>query len=111
MQLVRCASGGDRPLVLNGRCGPGTRIPFLVISPWSNQNYVYHDRISQASIVRFIEDNWLNGERLGGGSFDATSGSIMPMFDFRASGHAPKLILDQTTGERADEGKGNGEWH
>ena len=94
---------------VNGRCGPGTRIPFLVISPWANQNYVYHDRISQASVVRFIEDNWLSGERLGGGSFDATAGSIMPMFDFRAFGHAPKLFLDQTTGESEDQGKGK--WH
>ena len=94
---------------VNGRCGPGTRIPFLVISPWANQNYVYHDRISQASVVRFIEDNWLNGERLGGGSFDATAGSIVPMFDFRAFGNAPKLFLDQTTGESEDQGKGK--WH
>jgi phospholipase C len=28
---------------------------------------------SQASVTRFIEDNWLQGKRLGGGSFDATS--------------------------------------
>ena len=41
-----------------------------------------HLQISQASVVRFIEDNWLKGERLGGGSFDATAGSIMDMFDF-----------------------------
>ena len=47
------------------------------------QNYVSHDRISQASVVRFIEDNWLKGERLGGGSFDASAGSIHDMFDFR----------------------------
>ena len=33
-------------------------------------------------MVRFIEDNWLRGERLGGGSFDASAGSIVDMFDF-----------------------------
>jgi phospholipase C len=82
---------------VNGRCGPGTRIPFLVISPYAKKNFVAHDRISQASVVRFIEDNWLHGKRLGGGAFDASSGSIMDMFDFH---HADqdKLFLDPSAG-------------
>jgi phospholipase C len=83
---------------VNGRCGPGTRLPFLLISPWAKPNYVDHTPTSQASIVRFIEDNWLNGKRLGGGAFDATAGSIMGMFDFKHY-HADKLLLDPTTGE------------
>jgi phospholipase C len=83
---------------VNGRCGPGTRIPFLVVSPWAKPNFVAHTQITQASVVRFIEDNWLKGERLGGGSFDATSGSIMDMFDFRNGGHVPALSLDPATG-------------
>jgi phospholipase C len=84
---------------VNGRCGPGTRIPFLVISPWAKPNYVSHTPVSQASIVRFIEDNWLGGQRLGGGSFDATAGSIMGMFDFSGSaGAAPKVFLDPAQG-------------
>lgn len=85
---------------VNGRCGPGTRIPFLVVSPFARQNFVSHTRISQASVVRFIEDNWLGGKRLGGGSFDATTGSIMDMFDFDNNGHgeARKLFLDPTVG-------------
>jgi hypothetical protein len=28
-------------------------------------------------VTKFVEDNWLKGERLGSGSFDATTGSIM----------------------------------
>jgi phospholipase C len=83
---------------VNGRCGPGTRIPFLVISPYAKQNYVSHDRISQASVVRFIEDNWLKGQRLGGGSFDATAGSIEDMFDFQQGDRNDKLLLDPSTG-------------
>jgi phospholipase C len=83
---------------VNGRCGPGTRIPFLVISPYAKQNYVSHDRISQASVVRFIEDNWLKGERLGGGSFDATAGSIEDMFDFHQGDRDDKFLLDPSTG-------------
>jgi phospholipase C len=94
---------GTQPLGLagkpvNGRCGPGTRIPFFVISPWAKANYVSHSYISQASIVRFIEDNWLHGERLGGGAFDATTGSIMDMFDFRQRPNPP-LFLSEQTGE------------
>jgi phospholipase C len=94
---------GTQPLGLagkpvNGRCGPGTRIPFFVISPWAKANYVSHSYISQASIVRFIEDNWLHGERLGGGAFDATTGSIMDMFDFRQR-PTPPLFLSEQTGE------------
>jgi hypothetical protein len=39
--------------------------------------------IDQSSVVRFIEDNWLNGERLQpGASFDTIAGSIENMFDF-----------------------------
>jgi phospholipase C len=88
-----------------GRCGPGPRQPFLVISPYAKQNYVSHTLTSQASIVQFIEDNWLNGERLGGGSFDASAGSIVDMFDFKKKNHAT-LILDETTG--TVQGKKNG---
>jgi phospholipase C len=92
---------------VNGRCGPGTRVPFLVISPFAKKNFVSHTRISQASVVRFIEDNWLRGQRLGGGSFDAGAGSIMEMFDFDRhhddfdrdrDDQANKLFLDPTAG-------------
>jgi phospholipase C len=83
---------------VNGRCGPGTRVPFIVISPFAKQNFVSHERISQASVVRFIEDNWLHGERIGGGSFDASAGSIMDLFDFDHCDEANKLFLDPTAG-------------
>jgi phospholipase C len=83
---------------VNGRCGPGTRIPFLVISPYAKKNFVDHTAISQASIVRFIEDNWLGGQRLGGGSFDATAGSINNMFDFSSAARTTPLFLDPNLG-------------
>jgi phospholipase C len=97
-----CGSGtaplGVNGAPVNGRCGPGTRIPFIVISPWAKTNYVSHVPISQASIARFIEDNWLGGTRLGGGSFDASAGSIMDMFNFSGTGAAPTLYLDPNEG-------------
>jgi phospholipase C len=100
----KCGTGTPLPGVdgkpVNGRCGPGTRLPFLVISPWVKPNAVTHTLISQNSVVRFVEDNWLRGKRLGGGSFDATAGSIMDMFDFKAGARTQPLYLDPATGNR-----------
>ncbi len=84
---------------VNGRCGPGTRTPLILVSPWAKTNYVSHDLVTQASIVRFIEDNWLNGKRLGQGSFDATAGKIDDMFDFRGTPQTASLLLDANTGD------------
>jgi phospholipase C len=97
-----CGSGTQQNGVsgypVNGRCGPGPRLPFVVISPWAKQNYVSHVQISQVSVTRFIEDNWLNGQRLGGGSFDANAGSIMDLFNFASNGTTPRRFLNPTTG-------------
>ncbi len=97
------ALGTTQPNGLNGkpvdgRCGPGTRIPFVVISPYAKKNYVDHTTISQASIARFIEDNWLGGQRVGGGSFDATAGDIRSLFDFTSAARTTPLLLDPTLG-------------
>jgi phospholipase C len=83
---------------VNGRCGPGTRIPFVVISPYAKANYVDHTFIDQASVVRFIEDNWLGSQRLGGGSFDATSGDMRALFNFSGTANTAPLYLDGTLG-------------
>jgi phospholipase C len=88
---------GIKGLPVPGRCGPGTRQPLMVISPFAKKNFVSHVLTTQASITQFIEDNWLNGERLGGGSFDATTGSIVDMFNFNKA-NSEKLILDPTFG-------------
>ena len=37
------------------------RQPLLVISPFSKSNYVDSTLTTQASVVQFIEDNWLAG--------------------------------------------------
>jgi phospholipase C len=82
-----------------GRCGYGPRLPLLVISPWSKPNYVDHTLTDLTSIIRFVEDNWLNGQRIGSGSFDALANSIQTMMDFTKAGAKGKLVLDPTTGE------------
>ncbi|POR52070.1 phospholipase C [Paraburkholderia eburnea] len=97
-----CGSGtqptGVAGAPVNGRCGPGTRIPFVVISPWAKTNYVDHTFIDQASVVRFIEDNWLGGARLGGGSFDATAGDMRGLLNLTGTANTTPLYLDGTLG-------------
>jgi phospholipase C len=87
-----------------GRCGYGTRIPLLVVSPLVDANVVDHTLTDQTSIIRFIEDNWLDGERIQpGGSYDSIAGDLTHVF----KSHAPMqpsaaasrtLILDSKTG-------------
>ncbi|HTX75208.1 MAG TPA: alkaline phosphatase family protein [Terracidiphilus sp.] len=87
-----------------GRCGYGPRLVFMVISPWAKTNYVSHKIIDQSSVVRFIEDNWLGGQRLGGGSFDAIAGSINDMFDFsQPAWNQNRLFLNSSTGEPVNQ--------
>jgi len=86
---------------VQGRCGPGTRVPFLVISPYAKANYVDDVQINQSSVVKFIEDNWLGGQRIGQGSNDANDGSIMGMFDFTQNVTTPRtLFLDPNMGTK-----------
>ena len=58
------------------RCGYSQRLPMLVISPWTRANHVSDKLTDTASVTKFIENNWLGGKRIGGGSFDAISGSL-----------------------------------
>ena len=90
--------GTADPTAYQGRCGYGTRLPMLLISPYSRTNYVDHAITDQTSILRFIEDNWNLG-RIGDSSFDGLAGSLMSMFNFKSAGST--LILDPTTGQLA----------
>ncbi|MDQ1547028.1 MAG: phospholipase [Actinomycetota bacterium] len=73
------------------RCGPGPRLPLLVISPFAKANYIDDTPTEQASIPAFIENNWTTG-RLGDASFDARAGTLQNMFDFTKS-RGEKVIL------------------
>ena len=103
-----CGSEGTTPILagpnsgglsVQGRCGLGVRTPFLVISPWAKPNFVDSTLTEQASVVRFIEDNWNLG-RIGGGAADARAGLILNMFDFSKSTpqNSGPVILDPVTG-------------
>jgi len=84
----------------NDRCGYSQRLPLVVISPYTRSNYVSGNLTDTTSVVKFIEDNWLNGERIPG-SFDATSGSLDApggVLDFYTRPHFQPLILNPATG-------------
>ncbi len=86
----------------NDRCGFGPRLPLLVVSPWTQQNYISDNLTDTASILTFIEDNWLGGKRLPSGSYDAISGSLDAaggVLDFSVTPHDTPVILDPDTGE------------
>jgi len=80
------------------RCGHGPRQPLLILSPYSKVNAVDHHITDQTSILRFIEDNWLGGQRIGDGSFDTLAGSLDGLFAF-SHPHPQPLYLESTTGE------------
>jgi phospholipase C len=102
--LVAQGSCGDGSTALSsttaqhaqGRCGYGPRLPLLVISPYAKRNYVDHTVTDQSSILRFIEDNWVGGQRIDG-SFDSRAGSLENMFDFK-SPQFGFLLLDESNG-------------
>ena len=104
-----CGSGnaalpGINPGTLHaqGRCGYGPRLPLLVISPWARQNFVDHTMTDQTSILRFVEDNWLGGKRIGAGSFDTIANPINNMFNFidGVPDNTGRLFLNPSTGEK-----------
>jgi phospholipase C len=89
---------GLNGMPVQGRCGYGPRLPLLVVSPYAKSNYIDHTLTDQTSVLRFIEDNWLNGARIGQGSFDAVAGKIDNMFDFSAPRQST-LLLNPKTGQ------------
>ncbi|HUZ23961.1 MAG TPA: alkaline phosphatase family protein [Streptosporangiaceae bacterium] len=102
LDTALCTSAAVRLGSRNDRCGYGPRLPLVVISPYTRENYVSHNVTDQSSITRFIEDNWLNGERTGNGSFDAIAGRLDApggVLDFRTFPHFRPVILSQVTGE------------
>ncbi len=59
--------------------GAGFRVPMIVISPYVAQGKVYHTKYGFGSIIKYVEQNWKLGSL---GTTDATSQSILNMFDY-----------------------------
>jgi phospholipase C len=51
------------PPVIDGN-GYGFRVPGLVISPYAKAGYIDHQQLSHDAYLKFIEDDFLNGQRL-----------------------------------------------
>jgi phospholipase C len=73
----------------------------LVISPYTRANSVSSNRTDTSSIIKFVEDNWLGGTRIGGGSFDSIAGNMNELFGGLFNfflPHFKPVILDPTAG-------------
>ena len=92
-----CGIAGNSLEGLQGRCGYGPRLPFIVVSPYAKENFVDSTLIDQSSVVRFIEDNW-GLPRIGNGSFDSFAGSILNMFNFKSK-RDDIVLIDPSTGQ------------
>jgi phospholipase C len=87
----------------NDRCGYGTRLPMIAISPYAKQNYVDHALTDTSSFMRFIEDNWNLGRipsTTSPGSFDALAGTLDGLFNFTSTPNptARQLCLNSSSG-------------
>jgi phospholipase C len=86
--------------------GYGLRVPGLVISPYARQGYIDHQTLSFDAYVKFIEDDFLGGQRLDpktDGRPDPRStvrenvtqlGNLINDFDFTQSPRPPMLLLN-----------------
>jgi phospholipase C len=84
--------------------GYGLRVPGMVISPYARRGYIDHQTLSFDAYVKFIEDDFLGGQRLDpktDGRPDPrpsvretvpTLGDITQAFDFTESPRAPVLL-------------------
>jgi len=84
--------------------GYGIRVPGLVISPYAKQGYIDHQTLSFDAYLKFIEDDFLSGQRLDpktDGRPDSRTvvrenapqlGDLTQDFDFNQAPRAPMLL-------------------
>lgn len=96
------------PPVVDGN-GYGMRVPGLVISPYAKQGYIDHQVLSHDAYFKFIEDDFLGGERLdpatdgrpdprpGVREDSPLLGDIAAAFDFDQAPRPPFLLPNATT--------------
>jgi phospholipase C len=65
--------------------GDGTRIPLIVVSPWTKPGHISHDYADHVSILKFIEHNW-HLSTISGRSRDNLPN---PTYNTAASNYAP----------------------
>ena len=90
------------PVTFPDNIGLGMRVPALLISPYSLNGYVDHQILSSDSLVKLVEDVFLNGERMRNSGWtdprpdyrdESTSlGNILSDFNFAKAPRAPMLL-------------------
>ena len=95
------------PVVDNN--GYGLRVPAMVISPYAKKGYIDHQVLSQDAYFKFIEDDFLGGERIdpatdgrpdnrpGVRENNPQLGDLANAFDFNQAPRPPLIISDATT--------------
>ena len=84
--------------------GYGLRVPALVISPYARHGYIDHQILSQDAYLKFIEDDFLHGQRIDpqtDGRPDSRPdvrenerilGNLVKDFDFRQKPRPPLIL-------------------
>jgi phospholipase C len=91
-----------KPPAVDG-AGYGLRVPGLVISPYARQGYIDHQTLSFDAYLKFIEDDFLGGQRLDktDGRPDSRPtvrenahilGNLVRDFDFKQAPRKPMLL-------------------
>jgi phospholipase C len=80
------------------RCGYGPRLPMLVLSPWVKPNTLDSTVISTDAILRFLEDRFAGGQRIGNGSLDNVAGNLGGVFDAPRANLTP-VVLNPSSGQ------------
>ncbi len=94
---------GVQPPVVDAQ-GYGLRVPGLVISPYAKRGYIDHQTLSFDAYVKFIEDDFLNGQRLDPSTDGRPDprpdvrenapqlGDLLNDFDFTQNARAPEIL-------------------
>lgn len=84
--------------------GYGIRVPGLVISPYAKKGYIDHQTLSFDAYAKFIEDDFLNGQRLNPATDgrpdsrpdvredDPVLGNLVQDFDFSQNPEQPLIL-------------------
>jgi hypothetical protein len=95
-----------RPPVVDQN-GYGMRVPAMVISPYAKKGYVDHQVLSQDAYTKFIEDVFLNGQRIDPRTdgrpdprpdvreADPRLGNLIDDFDFAQTPRRPLILPGQ----------------
>jgi len=91
--------------------GYGLRVPGMVISPYAKQGYIDHQQLSHDAYLKFIEDDFLGGQRLDPGTDGRPDsrpdvretasglGDLTSDFDFGQAPRPPMLLPGGVTYE------------